>query len=90
MEQVRSLPGLLVLLVIVNIRHNVSLQIDLTRSPAASLDQVSLAILALISQLTPHSSGVVAPAHRVAGPDPLPPLPPGLLLQRSVQSCLPT
>ena len=54
MEQVRSLPGLLVLLVIVNIRHNVSLQIDLTRFPAASLDQVSLAILALISQLTPH------------------------------------
>ena len=56
MEQVRSLPGLLVLLVIVNIRHNVSLQIDLTRFPAASLDQVSLAIPALISQLTSQVS----------------------------------
>ena len=42
MEQVRSLPGLLVLLAIINIRYNVSLQIDLTSSPAASLEQVSL------------------------------------------------
>ena len=41
MEQVRSLPGLLVLLAVINIRYNVSLQIDLTTSPAASLDQVS-------------------------------------------------
>ena len=42
MEQVRSLPGLLVLLAVINIRYNVSLQIDLTTSPAASLDQVSI------------------------------------------------
>ena len=40
MEQGRSLPGLLVLLAVINIRYNVSLQIDLTTSPEASLDQV--------------------------------------------------
>ena len=58
MEQVRSLPGLLVLLAVINIRYNVSLQIDLTTSPTASLDQVRPDIIKLLkfSHLTPQVS----------------------------------
>ena len=48
MEQARSLPGLLVLLALINIRYNVSLQIDLTSSPAATLDQVRPEIISVI------------------------------------------
>ena len=67
MEQARSLPGLLVLLALINIRYNVSLQIDLTSSPTASLDQVSGDhLINLLSSL--HSGSFPQVSSRLPAP----------------------